>query len=302
MDIHLRHLRYFVAVAEELHFTLAAQRLFVSQPALSKQLRVLERELGCELLERGPRGVTLTAAGEALLPLAKATLDAWHAAEQAVRAAGRGEELVVGMQTAVGRGLQRRAMRRLAETMPRCRVTLRVVDWTDPTAGLADGTSDVAFLWQPMPAGLSARTLVRERRVVAMAADHPLATRQHVGFDELADEPFVALPDAAGPIRDYWLACDVRDDRPPVIGAVAATADEALEAVTANAGVVLLAEGNAELYRRPGLAVRPVADLADAELAIAWRTGDSRPAVAEFVAAVSDGPQAQTSGVDFAAQ
>jgi DNA-binding transcriptional LysR family regulator len=290
MDVHLRHLRYFVTAAEELHFTRAAQRLFVSQPALSKQIRVLERELGFDLFERRSRDVVLTAQGEALLPEATATLAAWERAQQAARDAAQRRELVVGMQTAVGRGLQRPAMRRFGEQFPQWRVVLRLVDWTDPTAGLADGSSDVAFVWRPVqPHGISSRTLRREQRVVALPEDHPLAARAEIPFADLLDEPFVALPPEAPELRDFWLATDARRGRAPVIGAVAASADEVFEAVSAGFGVVLLAEGNAELYDRPGITTRPVAELSPAELAIAWRTDDTRQAVQAFLAALEEG-------------
>src|SRR3954466_10590918 len=95
-DVHVRDLRYFLAVAEELHFTRAAERLYVSQPALSKQIRALERQLGVELLRRDPRGVLLTEAGQALLPHARQVLAAWAAADRGT--------LVVGMSTSPGPG------------------------------------------------------------------------------------------------------------------------------------------------------------------------------------------------------
>ncbi|TDD54285.1 LysR substrate-binding domain-containing protein [Saccharopolyspora elongata] len=291
MDVHLRHLRYFLAVAEELHFTRAAQRLFVSQPALSKQIRVLERELGFDLFERRSRDVVLTPQGEALLPGATATVAAWERAQQAAREAAEQRELVVGMQTAVGRGLQRRAMRRFGEQMPNCRVVLRLVDWTDPTAGLADGSSDVAFVWRPVqPRDISTRTLFSERRVVALPDDNLLAGKEEIPFADLLDEPFIALPPEAAELRDFWLATDARQGRAPVIGAVAEAADEVFEAIAAGLGVVLLAEGNAELYARPGITTRPVAGLSPAELAIAWRAEDTRPAVHAFLTALAAEP------------
>jgi DNA-binding transcriptional LysR family regulator len=288
MDVHTRHLRYFVTVADQLSFTAAARLLYVSQPALSKQIRVLERELGFELFYRTARGISLTAQGEAMLPSAHEMLRAWDAGMLAARAASH-HELVVGMQTAVGRGIQRRAMERFTTAMPQCRVTLRIVDWSDPSAGLADGTSDVAFLWRPVPAPeLNARTVATERRVVTMASDHQLAKRPTLAMADLLDEPFIALPEIAGPVRDYWLAIDARQGTPAVIGAVAATADEVFEAVAAGVGLVLLAEGNAELYSRPGIVTRTVDDLTPAELVIAWRTGDTRPSVTEFISALTE--------------
>ncbi|MEW9553736.1 LysR family transcriptional regulator [Nonomuraea sp. NPDC050783] len=285
MDVHLRDLRYFVAVAEELNVTRAAERLFVSQPALSKQLRALERQLGFEVFERVHGGVVLTRQGEVLLPVARELLERWAAGVEEARAAAPTGTLVIGMQTAVGRGLQQAALRRFRAAMPGWEVSLRLVGWDDPSGGLADGTSDVAFLWLPVPAGVGTYVLATEDRGVAMPADHPLAALAEVPFAALRDEPFIALPPAAGPLRDFWLALDARDDE-PVVGFTANTPEEVFEAVISGLGVVLVAEGNARLYNRPGMAYRPVTGLAPGELAIAWREGDRSPQVVAFINAL----------------
>ncbi|MFG1701292.1 LysR family transcriptional regulator [Nonomuraea sp. NPDC049309] len=282
MDVHLRELRYFVAVADELNVTRAAERLYVSQPALSKQLRALEGRLGFRLFDRVPGGVTLTRQGAELLPVARDVLERWEAGVEQARAAAPAGTLVIGLQTAVGRGLQQEALRRFRANMPGWEVSLRLVGWDDPSGGLADGSSDVAFLWLPLPPGVRAYVLATERRGVAMPADHPLAELAEVPFEALADEPFIALPPEAGPLRDFWLAAGQRT-RPPVIGVTASTAEEVFEAVSSGLGVVLVAEGNAELYRRPGVTYRPVSGLPPGELAIAWRERDSRPQVLAFV-------------------
>ncbi|GLZ10039.1 LysR family transcriptional regulator [Actinomadura sp. NBRC 104425] len=287
MDAHLRELRYFAAIADELSFTRAAARLFVSQPALSKQIRALERRLGFELFERRGRGVALTPQGAALLPAVRDVLGTWDRAYAETRALGRPRTLVVGMQPAVGRDLQRRALRRFRELAPDWTVSLRLVGWDDPTAGLADASSDVAFVWLPVPAvGIRTRTLAGERRHVALPDDHPLAARAEIDFADLLDEPFIALPAAAGPLRDFWLALDARGGRPPRIGAEATAPDEVFEAVSSGLGVVLLAEGNTGLYRRPGVVCRPVRGLAPAELAAAWRADDTREITRLFLAAL----------------
>ncbi|WP_406315498.1 LysR family transcriptional regulator [Streptosporangium sp. NBC_01639] len=285
MDVHLRELRYFVAVAEELNVTRAADRLFVSQPALSKQVRVLERQLGFALFDRVTGGVALTRQGAALLPVARELLGRWNTGVEEARAAAPTGTLVIGMQTAVGRGLQQEAFRRFRARMPGWEVSLRLVGWDDPSGGVADGGSDVAFVWLPVPEGLNIHVLVTEHRGVAMPADHPLASRAEIPFSALRDEPFIALPTAAGPLRDYWLGRDARDDE-PVVGVTANTPEEVFEAVTSGLGVVLVAEGNATLYNRPGMVYRPVTGLPPGELAIAWRKGDRRPQVAAFVDAL----------------
>jgi DNA-binding transcriptional LysR family regulator len=289
MDVHLRNLRYFVAAAEELHFSRAAERVHVSQPALSKQIRQLERELRFPLFRRDRRGVELTAAGEALLPGARRLLADWDQAlgAAAEQASVEGRLLRVGFQTSVGGGLYQDIAARYAELRPDWRLALRLHAWSDPTGGLLDESADVAFLW--LPAGAEDRIEVRplrsERRLVALPARHRLTRRRALQMADLVDEPFVALPPEAGPLRDYWLALEERGDSPARIGAEAATPDETFESVATGHGVVLLAEGNATVYARPGLVYRPVLDLSPCQLAIAWRRGDRRAAVREFVKA-----------------
>jgi len=285
MDVHVRDLRYFTAVAEELNFSRAAERLYVSQPALSKQVRALERQLGFTLFERRPRAVVLTTQGAALLPRALRLVADWEAALREARAAGAPFALTVGMQTAVGRDLQREVLG--AFRARGWRISLRLVSWEDPSAGLADGGSDVALLWLPLSAadGLTAHTLVREPRWVALPADHALAGRAEVDFADLLDEPFIALPRAAGALRDFWLGTAERGGSEPVVGAEGRSPDEVFEAVAAGLGVVLVAEGNARLYPRPDVVCRPVRGLAPSELAVVHRSADVRPEIAELVAA-----------------
>ncbi|MFF8354223.1 LysR family transcriptional regulator [Streptomyces chartreusis] len=281
MDVHVRDLRYFMAVAEELHFTRAAERLYVSQPALSKQVRALERHLGVELFRRDPQGVTLTEAGAALLPHARRVLDAWSegaAALEAARVAAR-STLVVGMSTSPGRGGLLPAIRsRFTAAHPDTVLRLRQVSWEDPTAGLADGDADIAFVWLPLPdAERYGWTVVAEEpRLVALPDTHRLASRPEIDFADLLDEPFLALPAGAGPLRDYWLALEERAGRPPRIGAEIAGTEETYEALVAGLGVCLVATGNAPLITLGGVVTRPVRGLAPSRFALAWRREDAR--------------------------
>ncbi|WP_289935184.1 LysR substrate-binding domain-containing protein [Streptomyces sp. S.PNR 29] len=298
VDVHVRDLRYFVAVAEELHFTRAAERLYVSQPALSKQIRALERQLGVELFRRRPRGVELTDAGTALLPHARRVLDDWAqgaAAVESVRAARHGT-LVVGMSTSPGRGGLLPAIRsRFTAAHPQATVRLRQVSWEDPTGGLADGEVDVAFVWLPLPDPERYRWTVvaEEPRLVALPDEHPLTARPEVDFTDLADEPFLALPPSAGVLRDFWLALDERGGRPPRIGAEVAGTEETYEALVAGLGLCLVAAGNAPLITLGGVTTRPVRGLAPSRYALAWRREDGeRPLVRAYAEAcrrVTDG-------------
>ncbi|WP_328446862.1 LysR substrate-binding domain-containing protein [Streptomyces sp. NBC_00386] len=290
MDVHGRDLRYFVAVAEELHFTRAAERLFVSQPALSKQIRALERQLGAELFERDHQGVRLTAVGAALLPHARRVLAEWAGAADALERAKAEQRatLVVGMSTSPGRGGLLPAIRsRFGEACPDARIELRQVSWADSSAGLADGSVDVAFVWLPMPdeERFAWVVVAEEPRHVALPDTHRLADREEIDFADLLEEPFIAIPESAGVLRAYWLALDDRLGHPARIGAEAANADETYEALVDGRGVCLLAAGNAPLLTRGGVVTRPVHGIAPSRLALAWRADDRRPLVQAYARA-----------------
>ena len=282
MDVHLRDLRYFVAVAEELSFSRAAERLYVSQPTVSKQVRALERSLQVTLFHRAGRSVELTEAGAALLETGRGLVSDWERAqEQVSEAAARAQAtIVVGIHTGVARGLAGR----VAELLSGAALRFRQVGWEDPTAGLADGATDAAIVWLPLPGeGLSAEILLAEPRIVLLASRHRLAGKEELVLDDLADEPFFSLPGSAGPLRDFWLGRDAGLE-PRVAGEVR-NADETFEAVAAGAGLALASEGNARNYAHEGVVARPVAGLAPSQLAVAWRSNDARPLVADFVAA-----------------
>lgn len=291
MDAHLRDLRYFVATAEELNFTRVAERLFVSQPALSKQIRHLEDGLRARLFDRDRRTVALTAAGQALLPAARELISSWDEAQRAVSDAVAAETavLTVGLSTSIGRGLLQRGRALFAERRPTWRLQFRQINWDDATAGLTDGQVDVALVWLPIPnqEAFTVRVVATEPRWVALRDDHPLAKRSEVAFGELLDEPFLALPPSAGPLRDYWLALNQRGGREARIGATVSNAEETFAAVEEGSGIVLLAAGNAAIYQRPGITAIPVTGLTSSELAVAWRPDDHRNAIRDFIEALS---------------
>ncbi|MEV6755147.1 LysR family transcriptional regulator [Streptomyces sp. NPDC051214] len=293
-DVHSRDLRYFVAVAQELHFTRAAERLFVSQPALSKQIRALERQLGADLFVRESRGVRLTRAGAALLPYAQQVLEHWRSAVGAVEHAKTEERatLRVGMSTRPARGGLLPAVRsRFGDAHPQATVRLRQVSWEDASAGLADGAADVAFVWLPLPdmERYGWVVVAEEPRHVALPATHRLADRDEIDFADLLDEPFLALPKSAGALRDYWLALDARAGHPPRIGAEIASTDETYEALVDGRGVCLAAAGNAPLITLGGVVTRPVRGITPSRFALAWRVGDDRrPLVAAYIKACGE--------------
>jgi DNA-binding transcriptional LysR family regulator len=295
MDVHLRELRYFVAVAELLHFGRAAESLFVSQPALSKQIRSLENQLRVRLFERDRRTVRLTAPGTALLPRAREVLAAWERAEADVAAtsAESAATLRVGISTGLGRGLLPAIRARFEAAAPAATLRVRQVGWDDPTGGLTttpEYGNDAAFVWLPFaePERFEWLPVATEERLIVLPAAHPRADAQSIAFESLLDEPFLALPAGSGPARDYWLATDSRGGRPPVIGAEIASTDETLEALVAGLGICLIAAGNAHLFRHDDVAVRTVTGVPPSELVLAWRRGDHRPLVRHLVQASAD--------------
>ncbi|MFC7622675.1 LysR family transcriptional regulator [Microlunatus sp. GCM10028923] len=297
MDVHLRDLRYFVAVADHLHFGRAAEALFVSQPALSKQIRALEGQLRVRLFERDRRTVRLTAPGAALLPRARELLAAWAAteAELAASATETAATLVVGISTGLGRGLLPAIRARFADAAPAARLQLRQIGWADAAGGLTgppEDRCDAAFIWLPLadPERYDWITVAAEERLVLLPAGHRLAGTDPIPFESLLDEPFLALPAAAGVNRDFWLAAESRGGRPPVIGAEIASTDETREALAAGLGVCLVAAGNVPLFRGDeAIAVRPVTGVPPSELVLAWRRGDRRPLLRILIEATAAG-------------
>lgn len=184
-----------MAVAEELNFTRAAERLHLSQPALSKQIRGLETTLRAQLFRRDRRQVELTAAGTALHAVARNLLQDWDdgVAVVADAAAHDARVLRVGTLTSIGRALYPAIIDQFAKRQPGWQVKPRTCGWGDPTAGLRARAADAAFVWLPIDAAeIETAVLATERRFVAVSARHPLADRQTIEFCEIVNEPVAA--------------------------------------------------------------------------------------------------------------
>ena len=281
MDVHLRDLRYFTAVAEELHFRKAAERLFVSQPVLSRQIARLEQDLKARLFIRDRRSVQLTSAGEALLHRARHLLEDWDAATKEVAILARKEQsvLVIGLQTGVGRGMLHTLTQALNTIQ--WRPELHQVAWNDATAGVEAGDCDAGFAW--LGTTINPRcdyvVVAEEPIMLAVNSQHRLAGRRQASFAEISNEPLVALPESAKELRSFWLAEHARHGSPAPIACEAATADEALENVAAGTGSVFISAGNSVLYAREGVHFLEVPDLPPARLAFLWRAGDTRDVI-----------------------
>jgi DNA-binding transcriptional LysR family regulator len=288
MDVDTRLLRYFAAVAAEGNLTRAAERLFVSQPALTKQIRQLESQLGVRLFTRSRAGMTLTPAGQALAGRTPAVLAGWEQALRETRAAASGAARVlrVGFMSSAANEATQQIIAAFARRRPGWRVDMRQAAWSDPTAGLASGDVDAALLRLPFPGQDDVRVevLLTEPRWVALPATHPLAARDQVSFRQLWNEPFVAAPEQTGLWRDYHLATAEREGHPARIGAVTDQPDAYLTAIANGYGVALVPESAARYYARPGITYRPVTGVSPSQVGIAWPpASDTDPVVQDFV-------------------
>lgn len=202
--MEFRHLRYFLVLAEELHFGRAAQRLAISQPPLSLNIQQLESSVGAQLFDRNSRGVRLTPAGEALVPRARALLEQAQEAARHARDVGRGLEgrLHLGFVGAMlYRGLPQ-LLRRFQTEHPRLRLVLRELNSQDQLIELAHGQLDVGFVHNTrLPSGVSQLLYAREPFVCCLPHDHPLARKRRIDLVTLQDEPFVLFARSVSP--DY---------------------------------------------------------------------------------------------------
>ncbi|MFJ8599676.1 LysR family transcriptional regulator [Streptomyces shenzhenensis] len=301
MDVDTRLLRSFAAVADTGSLTRAAERLFLSQPALTKQIKQLETRLGVRLFTRSRAGMTLTEPGRTLAARAPALLADWDrllretkgAADRAARV------LRVGFMASAANEATQHIVAEFARRRPGWRADMRQAAWSDPTAGLAGGDTDVALLRLPFPGqdALRVAVLFSEPRWIALPAGHPLSTRDLISFRDLWDEPFVAAPPESGAWRDHWLAAGEREGHPVRIGAVTDRPDDWLSAIANGYGIALAPESAARYYARPGVVYRPVSGVSPSRVGVAWAPADDTdPVVQDFVRAclVSRPPQDET--------
>ncbi|GAA1284042.1 LysR family transcriptional regulator [Saccharothrix xinjiangensis] len=291
MDVDTRVLRYFVAVAEQLSFTRAAELLFVSQPALSRQIRQLEADLKIPLFERTSREVHITAAGEALLPVARRLIADWQAAQRTARGIAAAEKRVlrIGFEATGAGPLTTRARTAFAARHPDVTVEPKRFDWGGEVAALRDGLVDIAFLWLPADTtGFHTEIVAVEERLVGLAAKHRLADREHVSIMDLRDEPVVWTRKAPRFWVDWWAVNPRPDGSEPVWGPENGNVEEMLEHVAAGEAICMGPRSMAAYYARPDLVWRPITDVAPLRIAFARPATSMNPLVADFAAVVRE--------------
>ena len=263
MDLDLRKLRYFVAVADSQHFGRAAEQLYIAQPVLSRQIRALERELGCALFVRTTRSVQLTPAGEQLHADAQGVFATVDATVRRVLEVDRGIERLV---VAFAPGLHvSEAVRAFSATHPEVEIGLLQLNWWEQDAALRDGRADVGYLRRPFDdTGLRTVPVGTESKVACLPASHPLARRRTLVLADLDGEQIM----------------DAQSRR-------TSSVEEKLELIAAGHGIALVPLTVARSYSRADLVHVPVLDLEPVGTCLAVLKGRRERRVRDFLAAAA---------------
>ena len=286
--MELRHLRYFVTVAEELHFGRAAKKLHISQPPLSMQIRALEAELGVMLFNRTQRSVALTQAGNALLGEARDILARVDQAVLMTRRVSRGEigELAIGFISVADYNVLPVVLREFRRAFPLVNLTLRESTTDAQIRDLLAGRIDVGFVLPPInEPSLESLPILREPLIAALPDKHPLARKAgKLVLEKLKDAPFILFPRPYAPgLYDDVVSCCKAAGFSPRVEQEAIQMQTIVSLVSAELGVALIPASLTNL-RRTGVTYKELkAGSPLTEVHLAWRRGDDLPALRVFV-------------------
>ncbi|MET0265562.1 MAG: LysR family transcriptional regulator [Duganella sp.] len=293
--MELRHLRYFVAVAEELSFTRAAERLHIGQPPLSHQIQMLEAEIGARLLERSKRWVRLTEAGKLFLDDARRVLALSEEAARTARRAERGEagELRVGFTFSTPlTPLFAAVINRYRQRYPGVTLTLQEMSTFGQLDALLDRRLDLGLVRPPegaLPEAISLTVLRRDPLVLVLPEDHALAHKDSLAISDIRGQPLVMYPKSVGTglHPKLWSLCKAAGFE-PTIAVEAGEASTIIGLVAAGSGISVLPSAFS-IIRMQGVCYRPLADQdATTALLLARRAGDTSPLVAGFAAVAEE--------------
>jgi DNA-binding transcriptional LysR family regulator len=293
--MELRHLRYVVTLAETLHFGRAAERLNLSQPPLSQQIRQLEEELRIKLFDRTKRQVQLTEAGRMFVQEARVILaQASHAANLASRV-NQGEvgQLTIGVAGPADAPIFVRILRTFARLHPKVRIVLRNMSSLDQTQAISEGRLHVGFVALPIDdAGLATETVMRQPIMIALPPDHPLASRQRVPLEALSGEPQIMFARSNGPrFFDAVLAACREAGFSMNIAHEVDNLYTACALVAAGLGVCLVPAGVQDSHSTSSMVLRPVTPALphiDMHIALAYNPASTSELVPLFVDVVKD--------------
>lgn len=289
--MELRHLRYFVAVAEELHFNRAAERLHMAQPPLSQQIKQLEAELGVELFQRRTkRQVQLTEAGQVLLQAAYRIQAQLEQAVSDTQRAGRGETgtLMIGFTSTVVYDVLPAILSQYRQQFPQVKLTLQELTTTQQEEALLNHQIEVGFCHPPLKDDrLEIASILQETLVVALPAAHSLANEPAVSISSLAHESFILFPRYLGPgLYDQIVSFCQQANFNPKVMQEAVQMQTIIGLISANMGVALV-PASLQNLQRVGVVYKPLKEATPlVEIAIAWRSDSVSPVLREFLKVV----------------
>lgn len=280
--MEFRQFEAFLAVAEELHFGRAAEKLHIAQPALSRVIRLLEKELGTELFERTTRKVRLTPSGEALLEPAKVINVHVDGVKRIARSAQQGEigSVTFGFAGTTGYSIMGTLAREVSREHPGINLDLRPQMYSGEALSLLrDGEIDLGVISSPAPVGISTLLVRNETLMLALPSDHPLAGQERIGVGQLRDQRFIAYPATHGSrVRDAMLTLCAESGFVPHVAQEAPDPYSMLALVGADVGVAMVV-GSSRRIQVDGVTYRPLIDAGRVlPIALAWR--DTNPSLA----------------------
>lgn len=291
--MELRHLRYFVAVAEELNFSRAAERLHIAQPPLSQQIRNLEVELGVVLFNRTKRRVELTAPGQVFLEKVHQSIQSIEQAVEAVQRASRGEigRLSVGFNSSATYSVLPQILRGFRECYPQVELHLHELTTSQQLECLHQHQIDAGILYLPIESSaLKVVSILKERLVVAMPESHPLAVSSQLSIRALSREPFIIPPHRlGGGLYSKIMQFFQQSGFNPTVVQEAMQLQTMISLVAGEVGVALV-PASLQNLQRAGVVYRCLQELTpEVEIAIAWRQhDDGSPVLQKFVNAVRE--------------
>jgi DNA-binding transcriptional LysR family regulator len=278
VDLDLRLVGYFVAVADHRHFGRAATALRVAQPSLSRQIRRLEHQVGVRLFDRTPQSTQLTEAGEVFLPRAKALLRSAVQATAQARGAAQPSRIAIGYTASL---IITPALRALRRANPDANVEAVHLDWNQPRDALLDHRVDAVVTRLPFSTDqLDVTILYEEPRVLVVALDHRLAGRQSVTLDDIAEEPMPRVRDCDPAWSAFWRIDPRPDGRRAPDGPVIEALEDKFELIAAGQAVAIAAGFHECL--RPDITAIPLEDVEPSHVVLASRAGDRSRLVAAF--------------------
>src|SRR5581483_6112262 len=292
--MELRHLRYFMTVAEELHFGRAAEKLHISQPPLSMQIRALERELGVTLLNRTQRHVSLTQAGNTLLQEARQILSRLDQAVLMTRRAGRGEigELAIGFISVADYNVLPNLLREFRRRYPLVNLTLRESTTDAQLEDLVNGRIDVGLVLPPISApALESIPILREPLIAALPRRHPLARRAgRIALAALSNAPFILFPRHMAPgLYDDVVSFCRSAGFSPRVEQEAVQMQTIVSLVSAKLGVAIIPQSLQNL-QRTGVVYRQLKEASPlTDIRLAWRRDDALPVLRLFLDLAREG-------------